>query len=405
MALLLRMAGLPARVATGFTPGGYSERHNAWIVRDTDAHAWVEVWFDEFGWVTLDPTPDATPARSQVAALAAPPSSTPLVPDRGPGAVRRGRRERTPSPASAPSCRSARAIPTAAASTPGSDFGWLRWFGLAVLVVAALLALLLFIRRPRGKTPMDRAIAEVEAAMRRVGRPVTTGTTLGQLESRLGSHSPGGARVLPGAGLGPLRAGLGPAVTRGPARVAACIGFRAWVHRAAAGVVGDAAAVRAAELASRGRACSRSRPAFAVSRRLNGSIEGVWVDRDRSSADRVRAQTLTTALRTKGVGNETARIGQLWFPTPSRRLANRSRDPHPLPHWLPFAGSTAAVKVTRARPVHAGPHASRSRLGRAVRAQSLERHVAYTYGIAHPPRTISSPASRAPTSTYASVRP
>ena len=49
---------------------------------------------------------------------------------------------------------------------------------------------MLFLRRPRGKTPMDRAIAEVEAAMRRVGRPVTTGTTLGQLESRLGSHSP-----------------------------------------------------------------------------------------------------------------------------------------------------------------------------------------------------------------------
>ena len=46
MALLLRMGGLPARVATGFTPGGYSERNEAWIVRDTDAHAWVEVWFD-----------------------------------------------------------------------------------------------------------------------------------------------------------------------------------------------------------------------------------------------------------------------------------------------------------------------------------------------------------------------
>ena len=96
MALLLRMGGLPARVATGFTPGGYSERHKAWIVRDTDAHAWVEVWFDEYGWVTLDPTPDATPARSQVAALAAPPSSTPLVPDRGPGADRRGGRQPNP---------------------------------------------------------------------------------------------------------------------------------------------------------------------------------------------------------------------------------------------------------------------------------------------------------------------
>ena len=37
---------------------------------------------------------------------------------------------------------------------------------------------------------MDRAIAEVEDALRRVGRPVTTGTTMAQLERRLGSHSP-----------------------------------------------------------------------------------------------------------------------------------------------------------------------------------------------------------------------
>ena len=52
------------------------------------------------------------------------------------------------------------------------------------------LAIVLFLRRPRGPTPMDRAIAEVEDAMRRVGRPLTTGTTLTQLERRLGSHSP-----------------------------------------------------------------------------------------------------------------------------------------------------------------------------------------------------------------------
>ena len=69
MALLLRMGGIPARVVTGFSPGGYSKRKQAWIVRDTDAHSWVEVWFDAWGWVTFDPTPDATPARSQIAAL------------------------------------------------------------------------------------------------------------------------------------------------------------------------------------------------------------------------------------------------------------------------------------------------------------------------------------------------
>ncbi len=72
MALLLRMGGVPARVVTGFSPGGYSERKHAWIVRDTDAHSWVEAWFDGLGWVTFDPTPSATPARSQIAALERP---------------------------------------------------------------------------------------------------------------------------------------------------------------------------------------------------------------------------------------------------------------------------------------------------------------------------------------------
>src|SRR5688500_7378747 len=72
MALLLRMGGVPARVATGFSPGGYSKRREAWIVRDTDAHSWVEAWFDDYGWITLDPTPSDTPARSQIASIAAP---------------------------------------------------------------------------------------------------------------------------------------------------------------------------------------------------------------------------------------------------------------------------------------------------------------------------------------------
>ena len=80
MALLLRMGGVPARVATGFSPGGFSQRRDAWIVRDTDAHAWVEAWFDELGWVSFDPTPGSTPARSQIASIEAP---QPAIPGRG----------------------------------------------------------------------------------------------------------------------------------------------------------------------------------------------------------------------------------------------------------------------------------------------------------------------------------
>ena len=72
MAMLLRMGGIPTRVVTGFTPGGYSKSKQAWIVRDTDAHSWVEAWFDDWGWVTFDPTPAGTPARSQIAALERP---------------------------------------------------------------------------------------------------------------------------------------------------------------------------------------------------------------------------------------------------------------------------------------------------------------------------------------------
>jgi transglutaminase-like putative cysteine protease len=191
MALLLRMGGLPARVATGFSPGGYSSRHEAWIVRDPDAHAWVEVWFDGFGWITLDPTPPATPARSLIAALAAPPSSAPITPDSGGSGT-----TDTGGDDSNVSVRPDLLAGGAPADAAGGGAGqsavvtWLIRAGAALLIVALVLAVLVFLRRPRGDTPLDRAIAELENALRRVGRPVTTGTTLGQLEERFGSHSP-----------------------------------------------------------------------------------------------------------------------------------------------------------------------------------------------------------------------
>ena len=56
MAMLLRMGGIPARVAAGFTTG-VPERGHTWQVSDTDAHAWVEAWFPRYGWVRFDPTP------------------------------------------------------------------------------------------------------------------------------------------------------------------------------------------------------------------------------------------------------------------------------------------------------------------------------------------------------------
>jgi transglutaminase-like putative cysteine protease len=57
MALMLRYLGIPARVAEGFVSGAYDRETRTWTVTDHDAHAWVEVWFDRYGWLPFDPTP------------------------------------------------------------------------------------------------------------------------------------------------------------------------------------------------------------------------------------------------------------------------------------------------------------------------------------------------------------
>ena len=57
MALMLRYLGIPARVAAGFTSGTYKSGSDEWVVTDHDAHAWVEVYFPDIGWLTFDPTP------------------------------------------------------------------------------------------------------------------------------------------------------------------------------------------------------------------------------------------------------------------------------------------------------------------------------------------------------------
>ena len=57
MALMLRYLGIPARVAAGFTSGAYDADRKSWRVNDRNAHTWVEVWFDGFGWLPFDPTP------------------------------------------------------------------------------------------------------------------------------------------------------------------------------------------------------------------------------------------------------------------------------------------------------------------------------------------------------------
>ncbi|MBI3449629.1 MAG: DUF3488 domain-containing protein, partial [Acidobacteria bacterium] len=62
LAILLRVEGIPSRVVNGFYGGERSELTDQTILRQSDAHSWVEAWIPGEGWVTLDPTPPDTVA-------------------------------------------------------------------------------------------------------------------------------------------------------------------------------------------------------------------------------------------------------------------------------------------------------------------------------------------------------
>jgi protein-glutamine gamma-glutamyltransferase len=59
MTVLLRAAGVPARVVNGFQRGEWNDVGRYFAVRQRDAHSWVEVYFPRTGWVTFDPSPRA----------------------------------------------------------------------------------------------------------------------------------------------------------------------------------------------------------------------------------------------------------------------------------------------------------------------------------------------------------
>jgi protein-glutamine gamma-glutamyltransferase len=157
MALLLRMAGIPARVSAGFTSGTRDDARGEWVVRDFDAHSWVEAWFPGTGWVTFDPTPAAAPALGSRRA-----GSAPLTGDRG--SLRLADRP---------------ARPTHSPGGSSPDRLWL----LAALAALALVAGGALARR---RLPLRRRdpVAEIDAALRRSGPP--HGLTLRGLEGALG---------------------------------------------------------------------------------------------------------------------------------------------------------------------------------------------------------------------------
>lgn len=174
MAVLARASGLPARLVTGFDSGSYDPYTAQYVVTQSDAHAWVEIYFTATGWVEFEPTGNQPAPKRESGPRAI---STPLAP-----------------------------APEGKTGNPlgGFDARSLRWLGWSVpgIVVLLLAGLGVDTLRLSQMEPAD-VTRRVYRRMRRWTRPLRTGAGLDEtaneyaraLARRL--HSLGGWNWLP----------------------------------------------------------------------------------------------------------------------------------------------------------------------------------------------------------------
>ncbi len=186
MALMLRMSGIPARVASGFAPGERSPAGDEFTVRDLDAHSWVEVYFSGIGWVPFDPTPPGAPTASRAdGALATAARGDESEPGLDLAQALEGDGGPTPGAADP-------ALPDAdEGGAAGSGEGGPPWLFLAAVIALAGGGVWLTWRRRTAAA--DAPVQEIERALRRLGRPLAPAATLMDLERVLGRSGPTGA--------------------------------------------------------------------------------------------------------------------------------------------------------------------------------------------------------------------
>lgn len=195
MVVMLRTMGIPARMAAGFAQGTWDTSENAYVVREKDAHTWVEVYFPGYGWIEFEPTaaqPPVTRGNEDPPPVALPteppptptatftpsptPTDTPAPLDVAPTDERSGlipptlTPTFTPSPTATPALVPTQPPPVRPQTRSPLSFLAPALIGALLIVLAVLLLVTLGVflywwwewRGMRGLSPISRAYARLE---------------------------------------------------------------------------------------------------------------------------------------------------------------------------------------------------------------------------------------------------
>jgi transglutaminase-like putative cysteine protease len=183
MTVLLRANNIPARMVTGYLPGA-RQADGRFLSRESQAHAWVEVYFPQYGWITFDPTPRPDVAPIMRGAGSTAPEPTP-APAPGPA----------PAPAQPAPSNSAAQPPTASLNA-GADSGF-HLSPLLLLIPFTLFALWAlgawyWFLPFQGLAPAAQWYARLQRSARWLGVPNARAATPFETAEAIGARLPDG---------------------------------------------------------------------------------------------------------------------------------------------------------------------------------------------------------------------
>ncbi|HUY79022.1 MAG TPA: transglutaminase domain-containing protein [Ktedonobacterales bacterium] len=184
MALMARSLGMPARIVSGYTAGTFDPRTNSYIVRDSQAHTWTQVYFGQYGWINFEPTASFSRFIRPQPITAAPSTTPSTVKGGATGVANRtpvGVRRNNPGGGS-----------TQTSGQSGALIGVGLGLGALLILLALIAAAVVFWWRALYRTlsPIAAAFARVTLLGSWAGAPPRRSQTPGEYVERLGTLVP-----------------------------------------------------------------------------------------------------------------------------------------------------------------------------------------------------------------------